>query len=450
MKIRRQAIIWIVAYLLLILSPWLVLLLAPRPASREFLRELSVWLGFLGLSLMGLQFIPTARLPFLAQVFPMDKLYAFHHTTSIAAFVLALAHPLLLFVNNPYTLRLLNVFTAPARAQAAVLAVLLLIVLIVTSVWRQQVRLNYDHWRVLHDLLAIAISGLALFHIFRVNYYTAVPAQRVLWIVQAVIWGAMILYVRVLKPYLMMRRPYEVVEVRAERGDVWTLVLRPVGHPGIPFHAGQVAWITVGRSPFAFREHPFSYTSSAERTDIVEFGIKELGDFTSTIKDLKPGERVYIDGPYGNFDIDHFSGSSYVFIAGGIGIAPILSMLRTLRDRGEVHPLTLFYGNRDWDSIAYREEIATYEETLGLKVIHVLERPPEGWEGETGYLNKAILERHLPPECRECIYFICGPLPMIDAVEKALAELQVPKSQLLDFVQNILAGRVHSERYEMA
>lgn len=437
-KNKRKALFWIIVYFLLILSPLLILLLAPRPSGREFLREFSVALAFAGLSLMGLQFVPTARLPFLAEIFPLDTLYIFHHQVSIVSFILVLAHPLLLFVENPYTLNLLNIFTAPWAARAGVTALFLLILLIVTSVKREDLGIDYDHWRVAHDLFAITVSGLALYHIFEVGYYTAVPLQQALWIVMASLWGGLTLYVRVIKPWIMLQRPYEVVEVIEERDVAWTLALQPVGHEGLTFRAGQVAWLTVRRSPFAFREHPFSFTSSAENPERVEFTIKELGDFTSTVKDLNPGQRVYIDGPYGNFDIDHFSGTGYIFIAGGIGIAPIMSMLRTLDDRNDDRHLLLFYGSKRWETLTFREEIEALKERLDLEVIYVLEEPPRTWEGETGFMNKEMLQRHIPFDCTECVYFVCGPLPMIDVVEGALFDLNVSRT------------RIHSEQYKMA
>jgi predicted ferric reductase len=130
MRHTLRATFWIIVYFLLIFLPFIILLIGPRPEGREFWREFSVALGFAGLSLMGLQFIPTARLPFLAEVYPMDTLYTFHHRVSILSFVLVAAHPIILFINNPFTLQLLNVFTAPGRARAGVIALLAMIVLV--------------------------------------------------------------------------------------------------------------------------------------------------------------------------------------------------------------------------------------------------------------------------------------------------------------------------------
>ena len=155
---------------------------------------------------------------------------------------------------------------------------------------------------------------------------------------------------------------------------------------------------------------------------------------------MKPGEKVYVDGPYGHFSADrHQHAEHLVFIAGGVGITPFMSMLRTMAERGEKRPLTLLYANRDWENIIFREEIEGLQKMLNLKVVHVLEKPPEDWSGETGFVTRAVLERHLPKaEQRNVVeIFICGPLPMLNAVERALADIGIPY------------GDYHSERFDL-
>ncbi|HHX66133.1 MAG TPA: oxidoreductase [Chloroflexi bacterium] len=438
-----RATFWIGVYFLLVFSPFIILLVGPRPAGREFWREFSVALGYAGLSLTGFQFIPTARLPFLSDVFPMDTLYLFHHRISLASLYLVLAHPIILFINNPFTLRLLNLVTAPGRARAGVLAVLAMIILVVTSARRKELEIQYEHWRAAHIIFSVVAAAMALVHIFGVRYHTANPVQRALWIAMPALWLLMVIYVRGIRTIMLLRRPYQIVEVRPERGDSWTLALQPLNHPGMRFVPGQVAWLTVQRIPAAIREHPFSFSSSAERTDRIEFTIRSLGDFTSTVKDLQPsscepGQCVYVDGPYGVFDLDQSAAPGYVFIAGGIGSAPIMSMLRTMADRDDRRPVLFMYGNQNWERVTFREELEELEKRLNLTVVHVLEDPPEGWTGETGFMNVEMFDRHLPENRAELVYFVCGPIPMMDVVERALLRLDVPLSQ------------IHTERYEMA
>ncbi len=438
MKKKTLTYFWIAIYFLMVFLPLVLLMILPRPEGREFLREVAVALGFLAMALLGLQTIPTSRLKFFTRAFPMDTLYTFHHKLSVFTFVIAFVHPVLLIINNPVVLRLLNVFTAPWRARAGVASVVAMLILIVTSVWRKQINLKYHIWRWLHDVASFLAIGLALFHMFKVNHYLELPYQRVLWLVLTGIWVAIILYIRVARPIIMINHPYTVVGLEQERGECWSLTLKPEGHKGFDFHAGQFAWITT-ESPWIFKENPFSFSNDADHKDnLISFTIKELGDFTNNIKDIKPGQTIYVDGPYGTFSLDDHLCKDLVLIAGGIGSAPVMSMLRTLASRGDKRQVTFFYGNPTWDSIIYREELEELEKQLNLNLVHVIERPLEDWDGEKGFVTEALLKRHLPENFQDQTYFMCGPLPMIEAVDPALRKLGVP------------ASHIFSEQYEMA
>lgn len=438
MKKKFLTYLWLAFYFLMVFLPIVLLMIFPRPEGREFLREVSVGLGFLAMALLGLQTIPTSRLKFFTQVFPMDTLYTFHHGLSVFTFLLAFIHPILLFINNPNTLRLLNLVTAPWRARAAVVSVLAMLLLVITSIWRETMKIKYDIWRWIHDFLAFAAIGLALYHMFKINYYMSLTYQKVLWLALTGIWVAIILYIRLVKPIVLLKKPYEVVSVKEERGQCWSLFLKPVGHDGFSFKAGQFAWIT-NESPFLFRDYPFSFSTNADAEgNMIGFTIKELGDFTRTVKNFKPGDMVYVDGPYGVFSMDEHEGKNMVLLAGGIGSGPIMSMLRTLADRKSHKEVTFFYGNPTWDSVIFREELEVLEKQFNLKVVHVLERPPEGWSGERGYITADILRRHLPEDYEECTFFMCGPLPMIAVVENAVREV------------GVAPAHTSSEQYKMA
>ena len=95
----------------------------------------------------------------------------------------------------------------------------------------------------------------------------------------------------------------------------------------------------------------------------------------------------------------------------------------------------LLYGSKDWESITFREELEALKARLDLTIVHVLANPPAGWTGEQGFINAEMFKRHLPPPYADHEYFICGPDVMMDAIEKALGEMNVPIS------------KYHSERY---
>lgn len=236
----------------------------------------------------------------------------------------------------------------------------------------------------------------------------------------------------------MSRRPYRIEEVRRERGNSWTLTLHPDGHRGMNFRPGQFAWLTIGRSPFSIREHPFSFSSSAMDVRNLKFTVKELGDFTAKIGEITPGTRAYIDGPYGTFTIDRHVAPGYVFIAGGIGITPVMSILLTMADRHDARPVLLIYASKPWEDMTFREEIEELKKHLNLKVVYVLENPHEGWNGESGWFTAELMARYLPENRINIVYFICSPEPMQKAVRVAIDKLGLPmenvQSQSFNFV----------------
>jgi predicted ferric reductase len=253
-----------------------------------------------------------------------------------------------------------------------------------------------------------------------------------------VLWVFVLGYIRVFRPLGLLRHPYRVVDVQEERGNSWTLTLEPKRGKATSFRPGQFAWLTLGTSPFRAKEHPFSFAGSAADTKTLRFTIKELGDFTRTIKRVRIAEVAYVEGPHGVFTTDfHLHAPGFVFIAGGVGIAPIMSMLRTFADRGETRPLHLVYGNWRWDGVLFREELGRLEGRLRLSVVHVLQEPPPEWRGETGFLTQDVLRRALPSEANGFTYFLCGPKAMTDFVLPSLREMKIP------------LHRIHFEFFEM-
>ena len=213
-------------------------------------------LGFSGLAMMGLQFALTARFRRVKAPYGSDIVCFFHRQISLVTFLIA-SHPLILFITSLDTLELLNVIAAPWRARAGVTALLALIALIAISLWRKNFRIHYDEWRMWYGILATA--ALAMAHIVGVGHYVGTPWKRALWIAYGTFWVGLLVYVRIIKPWMELRRPYRVEQVIQERGNAWTLALRPDGHAGLPFSPGQFAWLTIWDSPFSDREHPFSF-----------------------------------------------------------------------------------------------------------------------------------------------------------------------------------------------
>jgi 3-phenylpropionate/trans-cinnamate dioxygenase ferredoxin reductase subunit len=258
----------------------------------------------------------------------------------------------------------------------------------------------------------------------------AVEAKLFTWgIVVAALYA--LIYIRVIKPLLLRKRYYLVKDIVPERGKCWSITFVPFGHDGMRFNPGQFAWLTLGNSPFALEEHPFSFSSSARRSGELSMTIKELGDFTGRIGKTKRGMRAYLDGPHGAFTYKRKPKSEHmIFIAGGIGIAPIISMLRTLSDEEFDGNVLLFYCNKDWPEVTFRESLQELTSSLHLRIIHILESPKDSWAGERGYLNRKILRKYLPENLKRSDFYICGPLPLMELAEKILIEMGVGSQQI--------------------
>jgi len=426
MNYLLSGILWVAVYLALVLMPLMVLLVRPVPGGNGFWWDFSLALGFAATAMMGVTFALTARFRLATEPFGIDIVYYVHRRIALIALGFTLLHPVLLFADEPMLLGLLAPAQMPLHLAAALTSLVCLLLLIGSSLWRQQLGIEYDRWRCWHIVLAVGALAAAVVHIQLVGYYVDAPWKRLLWLVIPVSWILSLLYRRLVKPLLIMRRPYRVAAVRREHGDAWTLVLVPEGHSGLPFQAGQFVWLSLWHTPFALREHPFSIASSAEHPEQLELTIKELGDYTRRIGQTQVGERAYLEGPYGAFSIDRQQAPGYVLIAGGIGVAPFMSMLRTMADRGDRRPVLLFYAAKSWEALTFREELKRLEVQMALQTVMVLEEPPEDWTGEIGRLTAAMLDRHLPDERIRRSYFIDGPVPMMEAVERALHELGVP------------------------
>ena len=413
---------WTLVYLT---PPALALLVAAfsgPPAARGFWVEFGVALGFVALAMFVMQFALTARFRRIAPPVGLDAMMQFHRQAGVVAGVYALGHPLVLILADRSYLAFYNPFDQFARAGALLFVTFAIVALLVTTLRRKPLRIPYEWWRYAHIFLAVSIVFVGLVHVQRVGHYVSGLGPRAFWVVFVGLALFLTFYTRLLKPRAIAQRPYRVADVRKERGRCWTLTIEPVGHDGLGFRAGQFVWLTLGDSPYSMREHPFTIASSAERRGAFELTIKQLGDATNRIGQTPVGTAAYVDGPHGRFTLDD-DAPSLVFIAGGVGVTPMMSMLRTLRDRGDARPCTFIYGASSLNNVVYREELESLRDdpALNLDLVLVPEVPPREWGGESGMMRKDVLARHIDDRrIREAAFYICGPEPMMDLVERWL------------------------------
>lgn len=433
MGLLFRGIVWFGVYVLLVLLPLgLALLRDPIDMARAWSLEFAVAIGLIAFAILAFEFALVSRLRSASEPFGTDSLMQFHRQMGVVGMVFLLLHVLLL-VPHGVGLAMLNPLGGGTAAQTGAVAFWALLLLGVTSASRTRLRLRYESWQWLHALTAVVVGGAALLHMLAVNHYLSNGVLRTTLLVYTVAFIALLLRYRVVRPLHLARHPWKVIRNESIGGDTRSLQIRPVGHKGLDFQPGQFVWLATGRRALTAQQHPITIASSAETGDPadIELAIKAFGDWSrDVVPKLTVGTRVWLDGPYGALTPDRFPGQGFVLIAGGIGITPMLSILRTMRDRGDVRPVLLVYAADRPERMVYQHELDALEKELNLRTVQVFESPPPEWQGERGLVSVALLRRHLPQHFKHYQFFVCGPAAMMDILEDQLLELGVPAAQI--------------------
>jgi predicted ferric reductase len=431
----------ILIYLVVITTPPVLaaILQHGRHGGHRFVPQLANNLALVGYTILALQFILAARLKWIERPFGLDMIFAFHKAMAMLAVVFLLAHPLLMaWGQNRWSL--LNRWSISWPVQVGRVALFLLVLAILISFFRKVIHLEYERWRAWHNVLVVGVLVLGFVHSIRMGDLRAWP-MRLVW---AGMFGAAMLaygYHRFFSAYRGRRRPFEVVEVRRETHNVCTLKLRPTEACRTNGHLpGQFHFITLYRPGLPIEEHPFTISSGPAADGSRASTIKGSGDFTRTIMKTTVGDRVAVRGPFGRFShVLHPDEHDLVFIAGGVGITPLMSMLRAMRDTGDWKAVLLIYGNRTEDDIIFGQELRDMAGAprSSLNVVHVLSHTGEVWQGERGHIDRDVILRHAGERLDAKAFYICGPPAMAGPVIASLRELGVPP------------GRIHTERFTL-
>jgi predicted ferric reductase len=438
--VRRvlERTLWATACLVVLLMPVLVGL--SRAGDSSPVSELSVGMGIFGTSVLVCAVVLPSRLRSLTRSFGIDGVLGMHRFAGLLVTALVLAHIVLVVAVNPANVDLLDIVHAPNRARAATGATVALGALIGLTVLRRRLRHSYEVWRWVHVALAGSVLVFTALHIWWLNHLIRDSAMRAWFTILVLGVLGVLVYRWLWRPVFGARGKYVVREIRPETDTVSTLVLQPrghrLGHRTLRFAPGQFAWLRVSPSIGA-QDHPFTIASSAHLRNRREFTVRHSGDFTRALRRLRPGDPVWLDGPHGSFSVDLQHSAGLVMIAGGVGITPMISMLRTLAHRRDRRPHRLVMVARTVDELLFRAELGELQKRLDLTIIELLRQPPEGWTGASGAVDEALLTALLPGRLRrnQLGYYLCGPPALVTDVLTVLDELNVP------------LPRIHTEKF---
>lgn len=391
----------------------------------------------LAFAIILVEFALSGRFQSISEHIGMDVTMRVHQLFARTALALALIHPFLYRTGfnpqRPWDVTQQFTLTSDFMTlMTGVLAWVLLPAFVLFSIGRDKIGYKYETWRWMHGLGALVIAGLVLHHTLSAGRYSTDPVLTGLWSVFFLVAVLSLVNVYIVQPILEKRRPWKVTTLRPIALKTWELALEPDGHQGMTYDAGQFAWLNVGNSAFSLRENPFSISSAPGSGAGLQFVIKELGDFTRSLGSVELGTKAYMDGPHGNLVVSGRIEPGIALIAGGVGIAPLLGILRQLRHDDDRRPTVLVYGNRVEEQIVYREELEGLTRDHGTRVVHALSEPPQDWAGHRGMVDAGLIrEIFASPDKTQWLFVLCGPPAMMEAAEDTLIDLGVPARQIL-------------------
>jgi predicted ferric reductase len=339
----------------------------------------------------------------------------------MAITVLALFHAILILISQGFETLRPDIKQWPEYL--GLLIILSLIGLVIMSLWRRSFGIPFPLWWLFHRIGTPAAAVALLVHVLFVSDTFEKGLPRTLVFLAFTLWAILYMWTK-LKKLFRHRHPYTVKDVTPVAKDAICVRLSAGHSLNFRYAPGQFAFVSFKSNQVTREEHPFTISSSPTRPSDLQFTIRASGDWTRTAHGLQPGDQAYVDGPYGFFG--HRSGKASketIMLAGGIGVTPMLSMLRYKADLQDERPITLIWSNQTREHIAYPGEFADLEKRLiGLRVVHVLTRDP-GYDGERGRLNQSKLDRLLTRSSRKSTVYICGPPLMMKEVHHALLSI---------------------------
>lgn len=225
----------------------------------------------------------------------------------------------------------------------------------------------------------------------------------------------------------------KIIQIKEEVGGarpIKTFRTQFLNENGFSFRCGQCAMLSV----FGKGESMISISSSPLVKDYLQFSILKMGRVTSSLHDLQEGDIIGVRGPYGNgFPIEKWKGKNLIFIGGGIGLAPIWSVLHTALGKKEDYgKISLIYGARTSKDIVFKEELEELRQKIKVHLSIDVEEPE--WKEFVGFVPINVLDKKPSPE--NAISVTCGPPIMIKFVIQNLKALGFKDEQIYTTVEN--------------
>lgn len=403
-------------------------------------------LGCLAYTWLTAEFILSARPKFIEKYFGLDKFYRWHGFMALVSVLLVIFHKMIEeMVMGEFLTSKVGDF-----AFIIFLGITVLAIFFMTDSYLQKIKpllalkkyfekfsvAGYNFQRLLHNF---SILGLVVMYIHVMLTSSARMSATVgaVYTVYFAIGVASYFYHKVLKRYWLSKQ-FIINEVlsegKPESTKMWTLRMIPREGKIFSYKPGQFGFLRVFGPGLKPEEHPFSISSAPANQEYLAITIKELGDYTATIKNIKPGFTALVDAPYGKFSYHNFpEEESTVFLAGGVGITPALSMLRQMCAEQRHRKILLFWGINTSAELVFEKELEKMQKEMTHFVFIPVVLNDKTWTGEKGFIDQSKIEAALTKndfQPEKCGFYICGPSSMMKAMIRILRAMGISKNKI--------------------
>lgn len=411
--------------------------------------------GLVGMVFFSLAAVLSTRLKPLENFFGgMNRVYIAHHQVGGIAFILLMLHPLFLmitYLENSWQSAAL--FLLPGSDWPINFGIAALLSLMALLILTYYIELPYQLWRFTHKFLGAALFFGGLHTFFIPSDISQDPALRAYMLTITGLGLVGYVYRTILGRFLVKRFKYILLAVKKINPLVIELQLQPAENLAMNFYPGQFVFISFHGKGIDSETHPFSISSVPTPAGFT-LTVKALGDYTNWLSNIPVNTSALVEGPFGRFSTDYHPAGRYIWIAGGIGITPFLSMARNYINDDRVLPLgspisthkgtpamatprafrhpiiDLYYCVSDESEAVYLSELNKIAE--GNKNFRVIP-----WFSKTQGRLSADAIAHTSGDIHAAEIFVCGPPPMMLAIKKQLKNL------------GVASERIHSEEFGM-
>jgi predicted ferric reductase len=378
------------------------------------------------LALVGLVLV--ARMPWIEKSVGHDRLVIWHRKLGPYSMYLVSFHVLFVILGYagndriPMAVELWRMIFRYPWMLPAFVGFIFFAVAGITSYKKVRKNMSYETWWTIHLYTYLAIALAFMHQVLTGPMFIGHPLNKLYWELLYIYSALVLIMYRFMIPNVRsLRHAVRVEQIVHEGPGVYSIIMRGRALNKLEAQGGQFfGWRFLTKGQW-WISHPYSL-SAAPTDKYMRVTVKDLGDQSGVIKDIKPGTRVFFEGPYGTFVASRASKGHVVLVGGGVGITPLRALLEEFDVTKEID--VIFRASKAED-LVLRHELDELAKMRGARV-HYLVGSRNEHPMNAKYISALI------PAFRDADVYVCGPTPLVEAVKQAAKEVGIPKNRFHD------------------